>query len=185
VSIGRRIIDLARAELNSLLERASSSSSSSHEDGAPDADEDLYRRYGLSELTDAQLEAELERRRLTREAAARAARARAEYAARQAEEGARRAQENDSARTRTPGQGSAGASRPRPPVSGDEVRRAYAALEVAYGADFATVRKSYRALVRKYHPDRQGPSPDKQKAANELTQRLTAAYKVLGRHLRK
>jgi DnaJ-domain-containing protein 1 len=167
MSIGRRLIDLARAELNSLLDMASSSSSRGDE--SHDADEDLYRRYGLDELTDSELEAELERRRQTREAAARAARARAEESVRAA-----RARADESARRA-----------PRPPTGGDEIRRAYAALEVAYGADFVTVRKSYRTLMRKYHPDRHGQSPEKQKAANELAQRLTAAYRVLSRQLRK
>jgi DnaJ-domain-containing protein 1 len=162
------LIDLARAELNSLLDMASSSGRG--EDGH-DADEDLYRRYGLSELTDEQLEAELERRRRTREEAARAARARADESARAA-----KARADESYRR---------ASAARPASSGEEVRKAYGALEVPYGSDFVTVRKSYRALMRKYHPDRHGQSPEKQKAANELAQRLTAAYRVLGRHLRK
>jgi DnaJ-domain-containing protein 1 len=181
VSIGRRLIDLARAELNSLLDRAgstSSSSSSSSSDDAADPDEDLYRRYGLDELTDEQLEAELERRRRQRETAARAARARVDEAARRAAEGARRASEGP----RRPG---AGSYRATAPVSGDELRKAYAALEVPYGADFETVRGAYRKMMRKYHPDRQGPSPERQKAANELAQRLTTSYKVIRRHLRK
>jgi DnaJ-domain-containing protein 1 len=171
VSIGRRLIDLARAELNSLLDRASSS----HGEEAPDADEDLYRRYGLDELTDSELEAELDRRRQARDAAARAASARSEEGARaaraRAEENARRAAQ--------------GAARPRPATGPDEVRRAYAALEVSFGADFVTVRKSYHRLMRKYHPDRHGQSPEKQKAANEVAQRLSAAYRTLSSHLGK
>jgi DnaJ-domain-containing protein 1 len=170
VTIGRRLIDLARAELNSLLDRAGSS----RDDEAPDADEDLYRRYGLDELTDAELEAELDRRRQAREAAARSASSRAEESARaaraRAEESARRAAQ--------------GASRARP-ASADEIRRAYAALEVTHGADFVTVRKSYHRLMRKYHPDRHGQSPEKQKAANEVAQRLSAAYHTLSGHLGK
>jgi curved DNA-binding protein CbpA len=41
------------------------------------------------------------------------------------------------------------------------------------------VRKSYRALMRKYHPDRHAGSPDKQRAATELAQKLTLAYKLI------
>src|SRR6185295_3634537 len=114
---------------------------------------------------------------------ARAARARAEENARaaraRAEENARaaRARAEESAR-RT----SHAASRSSPL---EEIRRAYVALEVPQGSDFATVRKSYRALMRKYHPDRHGQSPEKQKAANEVAQRLTAAYRVLSKHLGK
>jgi DnaJ-domain-containing protein 1 len=148
---------MARAELNSLLDRAA------RDDDGPagglDPDEDLYRRYGLDELTDEQLEAELERRRLSRERV--------------------RARVNESAR-RPPDP-----PRAAPPTKTDEIRRSYAALEVPYGSDFDTVRKAYRTLMRKYHPDRQGGSAEKQKAANELASRLTEAYRILGRSLRK
>ena len=65
------------------------------------------------------------------------------------------------------------------------MRRAYAALEVPVGSSFETVRKSYRALMRKYHPDHHSGSPEKQKTATELTQKLTEAYKLLERRLRK
>ena len=78
---------------------------------------------------------------------------------------------------------SAGAAQARKPP--DELRLAYAALEVPYGSDFATVRKSYRALMRKYHPDRHASSPEKQKAATELAQKLTHAYEVIEKHARK
>ena len=40
-------------------------------------------------------------------------------------------------------------------------------------------------MMRKYHPDLHGGSADKQRAATDLTQRLTEAYKTLERHLRK
>src|SRR5438045_76234 len=80
MSIGKRLIDLARSELNSLLDRAAT-----HEDvgggGGHDPDEDLYHRYGISAISDAELEAELERRRAARDAAAKAARAAADKAA--------------------------------------------------------------------------------------------------------
>ena len=65
------------------------------------------------------------------------------------------------------------------------MRRAYAALEVPLGSNFETVRKSYRTLMRKYHPDHHSGSPEKQKTATELTQKLTDAYRVLERKLRR
>ncbi len=156
MSIGKRLIDLARAELNDLLERAGSSSSEAH-----DPDDDLYRRYGMNTLTDEQLEAELERRRKARETAAKAA------------------------RTERPRPTSRAAPPPPSPSHSDEIRRAYAALEVPQGSNFETVRKSYRTLMRKYHPDRHVQTPEKQKAANELSQKLGAAYKLLEKQLRK
>src|SRR3954469_4940148 len=73
MSIGRRFLDLARAELNSLLDRAATSTAGD-DMGERDPDDDLYQRYGMSAITDEELEAELERRRLARENVARARR---------------------------------------------------------------------------------------------------------------
>lgn len=166
MSIGKRLIDLARSELNSLLDRAAAREELHGSDGEHDPDEDLYHRYGMSAISDEELEAELERRRAAREAAARAARPRSE---------------SPSARSN---------ARPNPPPPSrpspaDEIRQAYASLEVPPGSDFETVRKAYRNLMRKYHPDRHAQSPEKQKAATELAQKLTQAYKLLEKQLRK
>ncbi len=163
MTISKRFLDMARAELNALLDKASSW------DSPRDPDEDLYRRYGLDELTDEQLEAELERRQRAR-AAAKAAPPRSTAA-------------SSGPRPR-PARPSSGPV-PRRPSPDDEVRRAYAALEVPLGSNFETVRKSYRALMRKYHPDHHSGSPEKQKTATELTQKLTEAYKLLERRLRR
>jgi curved DNA-binding protein CbpA len=65
------------------------------------------------------------------------------------------------------------------------VRRAYAALEVPPGSDFETVRRAYRTLMRKYHPDLHTSTPEKQKAANEIAQKLTDSYKLLEKRLRR
>jgi DnaJ-domain-containing protein 1 len=160
VSIGRRLIDLARAELNSLLDRA-----------ARAEDDDAFGRAPADALSDEELEAELERRRRAREEAEEAAhgpRARASSAS----------HSTSSSRRNTPP--------PRRTASGDDaLRKAYAALEVPPGSDFETVRKAYRTLMRKYHPDLHAGRPDKQKAANELTQKLTESYKLLEKRLRR
>ena len=163
MTISKRFLDMARAELNALLDRASS------RDSSRDPDEDLYRRYGLDELTDEQLEAELERRQRAR-AAAKAAPPRSTGAS-----------SGPRPRPARPASGPV----PRRPSPGDEVRRAYAALEVPLGSSFETVRKSYRTLMRKYHPDHHSGSPEKQKIATELTQKLTDAYRLLEQRLRR
>jgi DnaJ-domain-containing protein 1 len=160
MSIGKRLIDLAKSELNSLLDKAAGRDE--YESSGRDPDEDLYHKYGMSVISDEELEAELERRRVAREAAARA-RTRAE---------APRAQ----SRPQTP---------PARPAPADDIRRAYASLEVPPGSDFETVRKAYRTLMRKYHPDRHAQTPEKQKAATEVAQKLTQAYKLLEKQLRK
>jgi DnaJ-domain-containing protein 1 len=157
MSIGRRLFNLAKSELNSLLDRAAEAE---HVESR-DPDEDLYRRFSLDEISDQELEAELERRHRARQAQARGA-----------STTSRPADEADSARASSGAQ----ASKPAPD---DELRRAYAALEVPFGADFATVRKSYRALMRKYHPDRHTESPEKQKTATELAQKLSQAFQVI------
>jgi DnaJ-domain-containing protein 1 len=170
MSISKRLIDLARSELNSLLERAARTDDDSNDD-------DRSRRAGgsrdgggttadVSEMSDDELAAEIERRRRVREEVE------------DAVHGKRRASPPPPP-PRTP---------PRQPprtASGDDaIRKAYAALEVPAGSDFEIVRKSYRRLMRKYHPDLHVGTPDKNRAATDLTQRLTQAYKTLEKHLR-
>jgi DnaJ-domain-containing protein 1 len=168
MSIGKRLIDLARSELNSLLDRAAARDRFDARDER-DPDEDLYQRYGMSTISDEELEAELERRRAARLAAEKARAARATTGA------------GAGARPRA-----SGAPPPRPTVTpAEELRRAYASLEVTPGSDFETVRAAYRRLMRKYHPDRHAQTPEKQKAATELAQKLTQAYKLLEKQLRK
>ena len=174
MSIGKRLFNLAKSELNSLLDRAAEAERLVDADLGRDPDEDLYRRFSLDELTDQELEAEIERRYRARQAQARGASA---STSGKAAPGAKPADKSGPGTSRS----SAGAQPPRNPSSSrdDELRRAYAALEVPFGADFATVRKSYRALMRKYHPDRHAGSPDKQKTATELAQKLSAAYQLI------
>ena len=58
-------------------------------------------------------------------------------------------------------------------------------LDLDVGADMAAIKTSYRQLMRKYHPDMHAGSPQKQKAANELSMRVTTAYNGLVAHLEK
>jgi DnaJ-domain-containing protein 1 len=164
MSIGRRLLNLARSELNSLLDKAADASG---------GDEDLHDdSWGdLHGISDQELAAELDRRRQAREEA--------EHAA----TGTR-----PPPRPSTSQRPSAGPrpQTPRRTPSGDEaIRRAYAALEVPPGSDFDTVRKAYRRLMRKYHPDLHTASPEAQRAANDLAQKLTESYKLLEKQLRK
>ena len=157
MSIGKRLIDLARAELNSLLDRA----------GREDDDDGGYRSRrrpsdsgDFAGMSDEELAAEIERRRKAREEVEDAVR------------GGRRPPP-----PRTPP--------PRTAAGDGAIRKAYVTLEVPAGSDFETVRKSYRNLMRKYHPDLHGGTPEKQRAANDRTQKLTEAYKTLEKHLRR
>ena len=59
----------------------------------------------------------------------------------------------------------------------------YANLEVPYGSDLATVKKSYRRLLRKYHPDKHSGDPEREQLATQLTQELTRAYTAVTQHI--
>jgi DnaJ-domain-containing protein 1 len=143
MGIGRRLIDLARANLNALLDRAAAA------DGEGLSDEELR----------------------SREARDRAARERAEKRAREAAQAAGRTPRPQSSKKPPP-------RRSAPPPYGSEkrLRELYAQLETPYGASFDEVKKSFRRLMRKYHPDLHAKNPKKHKAATELTMQLTTAY---------
>lgn len=53
----------------------------------------------------------------------------------------------------------------------------YANLEVPYGSDLETVHAAWRQLMKKYHPDLHCRDAEKRRIANELTARLTQAYR--------
>jgi len=160
MSIGKRLIDLARSELNSLLDKAADYDERRHLD-----DDDWG--HDLRGMSDKELEAEIERRKRARE---------------EAEEAATGKKPDDPPRASS-------SARPEPPrrtAAGDSaIRKAYAALEVQPGSDFETIRKSYRRLMRKYHPDLHRGSPEAQRAATDLAQRLTESYKILEKQARR
>lgn len=55
----------------------------------------------------------------------------------------------------------------------------YANLELPYGADLETVRRGWKAMLKKYHPDLHAADPERQRLATQLTQELTAAYRAI------
>jgi hypothetical protein len=62
-------------------------------------------------------------------------------------------------------------------------KRWYRTLELEPGAEIADVRKAYRRLLKKFHPDRFANDPEKLKVATEVTRQLTEAHAGLLRHL--
>ncbi len=66
-----------------------------------------------------------------------------------------------------------------------QVAEWFRVLDLPVGADMAQIKSSYRQLMRKYHPDVHASSPQKQKAATELSMRVTTAYNGLVQHLAK
>ena len=74
---------------------------------------------------------------------------------------------------------------PRPGSSEAKAAEWYRILDLQPGADMAQTKTSYRQLMRKYHPDMHAGNPQKQKAATELSMRVTTAYNSLVDHLAK
>ncbi len=133
------------------------------------------------------------RDRAAKERAARIHRERDEREARQraaADEAFRRMKEQAARSGATAGSytssssSSSGSSRPPRPGSVDaQVAEWYRQLDLGPGADLSQIKSSYRQLMRKYHPDMHAGNPQRQKAATELSMRVTAAYNGLVAHL--
>jgi DnaJ-domain-containing protein 1 len=63
----------------------------------------------------------------------------------------------------------------------ESLRQDYANLEVPFGADMETVRRSYKALILRYHPDKYGKDPQKQKVALEITKKINESFERIRR----
>jgi hypothetical protein len=72
---------------------------------------------------------------------------------------------------RSAGGGSQGSSLPP-----DSLRSDYANLEVPFGAGIETVRRSYKRLVLRYHPDRHASHPEKLRVATEITKKINESF---------
>jgi len=92
---------------------------------------------------------------------------------------------------RGPGPGASAGAGPRTssgrsPRSGRDAAQIaewYRTLDLTVGADLAEIKSAYRKMMRKYHPDLHAGNAQKQKAATELSMRVTAAYNGLTAHL--
>ena len=71
------------------------------------------------------------------------------------------------------------------PYDGKSMRQYYANLEVDMDADQATVKRSYRRLMRRYHPDRHSGDPEREKLATEISQELTRAYDAVMENIKR
>lgn len=164
----KRLVDIARAEVGSVLEKA--------EKGVERVSERVTRKgRPLDEFSDDELSAEIEKRRLQKQQ-------REEEAAKKAAEEAKRPRTEPTAKAAAdPGPSSPPTPRTARVKGGFD--QYYANLEVEPGADLETIKRAYRRLMRKYHPDKHAADPAKHKAATELAQNLTKAYMELKKHL--
>ena len=58
----------------------------------------------------------------------------------------------------------------------ETLRTDYANLEVPFGADIETVRRSYKRLMLRYHPDRHSGNPEKVRVATEITKKVNQSF---------
>ncbi|MFW5643467.1 MAG: J domain-containing protein [Alkalispirochaeta sp.] len=65
-----------------------------------------------------------------------------------------------------------------------EMKQAFYDLELPPGADSASVKRAYRRLLLKYHPDRFHGDRDRAATAEEVTRRISLAYKRLNDYYR-
>ncbi|MCI0511964.1 J domain-containing protein [candidate division KSB1 bacterium] len=70
-------------------------------------------------------------------------------------------------------------SEPTPPVIDAQLARHYAALEIPYGADLATVKSAWRRLQKKYHPDLFSNDTQRYHLAQEISQGLNEALDAI------
>lgn len=71
----------------------------------------------------------------------------------------------------------------RPEPVDEALRQDYANLEVPFGSDIETVKRSYKTLMLKYHPDKHGADPQEQKIALEITKKINESFeRIRARH---
>jgi DnaJ-domain-containing protein 1 len=158
MSIWRRAVTVAKANLNDLARRASNIGSG----------------HSLGAMSDEELEAEIARRR-----AERAAKAAVDQAK---ERSSRRSEPTGSSEGGDPQLGFLAELSPK---RRRELKKYYANLELPFGASREEVKQAYRRLMRQYHPDKHQQDPARRQLATELSQKLTAAYNELTRVLRE
>lgn len=152
----------------------------------------------LAKMATSDSSARAARERAARDRSARVHKERDDKAARQraqADEAFRRMKEQaakggasswTSSSSSSTGSSSSSSGRPPRPGSKDaQVADWYKTLDLQVGADMAAIKSSYRQLMRKYHPDMHAGNPSKQKAATELSMRVTTAYNGLVEHFEK
>lgn len=67
-----------------------------------------------------------------------------------------------------------------PPAAFDpKIAQFYANLEIPYGSDIETVRRAYKRLLRKYHPDLYSRDVEKARIANDLCAELGEACREI------
>jgi len=68
------------------------------------------------------------------------------------------------------------------PAPDESLRKDYANLEVPFGAEMEEVKRSYKSLILRYHPDRFASDAEKQRVALEITKKINQSFeRIRGR----
>ena len=62
-------------------------------------------------------------------------------------------------------------------------KKYYKVLELEYGSDFSSIKKAYKKLLKKYHPDLFQNKPEKLKSAQEVARQINEAYTYFERKI--
>ncbi|MEO6953004.1 MAG: J domain-containing protein [Polyangia bacterium] len=158
MSVGKRFLDLARGNLNMLLERAAKSE--------------------LEQRTDEELTAELQRRRSSENAQLEERQRAAAMEAAARARGEKRSM-SDPPKKRGTTAAAEGLGRAH------RLRALYAELGCKQGASHDELKSAYRALMREHHPDRHAGNAQEQKRASDRAANITTAYAELEQLLAK
>jgi len=193
MTFSRRLIDLARANLNAVLDAVGGEEDEEElgrDEGAPGRDEDPRAardaeppreapRRGRSRRRSKEMDDLEERLReeLRRYDSAKTTedRTRDEY-----ERFKERMRGRSSRRGTGRSSSSSGRTRSRSSRSASsDLAQHYANLEVPVGTPWPEVKRSYRRLAVKFHPDRHGGNPERMRISNELQLKLNRSYQAL------
>ena len=74
---------------------------------------------------------------------------------------------------------------PPPEPLDEQLIRDFRNLECSPDDSLDTIKRSYKRLLRRYHPDRHADNPEKQRIATEITKELNAAFHRVEMHKRR
>lgn len=209
MGITRRILDSAQSGLSKLtslvivddepLSHVESAALQAELTARKAAREKAGRKAGespLARLARAEPTARASRDKQARERATRVHRERTERETKQrvaADDAFRRMKEQAArggAASSSTGSGSAASSTgsarsPRPGSTEAQLAEWYRVLDLTAGADMTQIKSAYRQMMRKYHPDMHAGNAQKQRAANELSLKVSTAYNGLVANLEK
>ena len=74
-------------------------------------------------------------------------------------------------------------ARPRPVhLPPRELEQDYLLLEVPFGAPFSEVKRGYKKMIARYHPDKHAEDSSSFDKATELSQKINAAFRRIERY---